>query len=132
MQVKIFKSEWYIGDKMETLEMGRKRNSRVAFFEEPWAVKGKTDITEELLKNDKNGQGLELIRTWDITAVSAIVLLPFGLSLAFAAVWTGVYVAKGTDVQVAVQTAFTVASYIVTAGRYILIPENVSKLMSSL
>jgi hypothetical protein len=82
-------------------------------------VKGQTKITKELLENDERKNGLEFIRTWNIAAISTIVMLPFGFSIAFAAGWIGVYVSKGTDVQVAVQTAFTVSSYIVTAGKSI-------------
>jgi hypothetical protein len=61
-------------------------------------------------------EGLEFVRSWNTISISAIVLLPFVLSLVFGGVWIGVFVKMGTDVQVAVQTAFTVASYIVTAG----------------
>lgn len=61
-------------------------------------------------------EGLEFVRSWNTVAISAIILLPFVLSLVFSGVWIGLFVKIGTDVQVAVQTAFTVASYIVTAG----------------
>lgn len=61
-------------------------------------------------------EGLEFVRSWNTVAIAAIILLPFLLSLVFVGVWIGLFVKMGTDVQVAVQTAFTVASYIVTAG----------------
>jgi hypothetical protein len=62
-------------------------------------------------------EGLEFVRTWDSIGVSVISLVPFGLSLAFAGAWIGVSIQQyGVNAQVATQTAFTVAAYIVTAG----------------
>ena len=87
----------------------------MAFFEDPEKVKGQVSVTQKLLANTEN-EGLEFVRSWNTMAISAIVLLPFVLSLVFGGVWIGLFAKKGTDVQVAVQTAFTVASYIVTAG----------------
>lgn len=72
-------------------------------------------VTQTLIANAE-GEGLEFVRSWNIVAISAIVLLPFVLSLVFSGVWIGVFVKRGTDVQVVVQTAFTGASYIVTTG----------------
>ena len=87
----------------------------MAFFEDPEKVKGQVTVTQKLLANTED-EGLEFVRSWNTVAISAIVLLPFVLSLVFSGVWIGIFVKKGTDVQVAMQTAFTVASYIVTAG----------------
>jgi hypothetical protein len=87
----------------------------VAFFEDPEKVKGQVTVTQKLLANTEN-EGLEFVRSWNTVAISAIVLLPFALSLVFGGVWVGLFVKRGKDVQVAVQSAFTVASYIVTAG----------------
>ena len=87
----------------------------MAFFEDPEKVKGQVTVTQKLLANTED-EGLEFVRSWNTVAISAIVLLPFVLSLVFGGVWIGIFVKKGTDVQVAVQTAFTVASYTVTAG----------------
>ena len=72
-------------------------------------------VTQKLIANAED-EGLEFVRSWNTVAISAIVLFPFVLSLVFGGVWIGIFVRKGTDVQAAVQTAFTVASYIVTAG----------------
>ncbi|KAF7512971.1 hypothetical protein GJ744_011237 [Endocarpon pusillum] len=104
-----------LGSKIESLVLGRSKSSHVAFFEDPEKVKGQVTVTQKLLANTEN-EGLEFVRSWNIVAVSAIVLLPFVLSLIFSGIWIGVSVKKDTDVQVAVQSAFTVASYIVTAG----------------
>jgi hypothetical protein len=62
--------------------------------------------------------GLEFVRAWDRHKLSIIALLPFFFSVAFAAIWIGVSIGTfGVDAQVAVQTAFTVAGFIVTAGK---------------
>lgn len=62
-------------------------------------------------------EGLEFVRALDRSAISVISMMPFLLSLVFAAVWIGVFVGKyHLDTQVVVQTAFTVAAFIVTAG----------------
>lgn len=87
----------------------------MAFFEDPEKIKGQVTVTQKLLASAED-EGLEFVRSWNTVAISAIVLLPFVLSLVFGGVWIGLFVKKGTDLQVAVQTAFTVASYIVTAG----------------
>jgi hypothetical protein len=64
-------------------------------------------------------EGLDFIRAWDRNNAAGIALVPFALSLLFAIVWIWVSVAQcGVDVQVAVQTAFTVAAFIVTAGEF--------------
>lgn len=50
-------------------------------------------------------EGLEFVRSWNTVAISVITLLPFVLSLVFSGVWVGIFVKKGTDLQVAVQTS---------------------------
>lgn len=63
-------------------------------------------------------EGLEFIRAWDRNKVSIIALIPFAVSLLFAIIWIVVSIARyAVDAQVAVQTAFTVAGFIVTAGK---------------
>lgn len=62
---------------------------------------------------------LNLVRTLDPYAMSAVILLPMLLSLAFGIAWSVVAVRHyGVDVSTGVQTAFTVAGYIVTAGEW--------------
>lgn len=54
------------------------------------------------------------------------------LSLLSAAVWIGVSIRQyGADAQVATQTAFTIAGYIVTAGKVRLGRLDLNTLMSS-
>lgn len=73
----------------------------------------------KMLKNiDIGSGGLDFVRAWDRNNAAVIALIPFVLSLLFAVVWIVVSVATyAVDVQVAVQTAFTVAAFIVTAGK---------------
>jgi len=42
--------------------------------------------------------------------------MPFVGSLLFAIIWMAVFISEGRDTQAVVQTAFSVASYLVTAG----------------
>jgi hypothetical protein len=66
----------------------------------------------------RDSHGLEFVRIWDRPKLSIIALLPFVISMAFAITWIAVSIAKfKVDAQVAVQTAFTVAGFIVTAGK---------------
>jgi hypothetical protein len=61
--------------------------------------------------------GLEFVHAWDRHKLSVIASLPFGISMAFAVSWIAISIVKfRVDAQVAVQTAFTVAGFIVTAG----------------
>ena len=90
-------------------------NSHTAIWNDPGQLEGQMTITQSLIANAKD-EGLEFVPSWDTVAISAIALVPFILSLVLGGVWIGVFVKKGTDVQVAVQTAFTMASYVVTAG----------------
>ena len=80
---------------------------------------GSTDKTlSTIVVRSPATEGVEFVRTWDRNAISVISMMPFLLSLVFAALWVGIFVGKyHVDTQVAVQTAFTVAAFIVTAGK---------------
>ena len=70
-----------------------------------------------MAKLHQQESALNLIRTWDAYLISVIVMLPTGLSVLMSVVWSVVAVLKyGVDVQTSTQTAFTIASYMVTAG----------------
>jgi hypothetical protein len=60
--------------------------------------------------------GLEFVRSLNRSAVTGIILTPAAASLLFAIVWISVWIPKGKDAQTVVSTAFTIASYLVTAG----------------
>jgi hypothetical protein len=65
----------------------------------------------------RDTHGLEFVRAWNRHKVSIVALLPFLILMVFAVTWIAVSIGNfGVDAQVAVQTAFTVARFIVTAG----------------
>ena len=76
--------------------------------------------TVKMLKDMNVGSGgLDFIRAWDRNNAAVIALIPFVFSVLFAIAWIAVSVAAyAVDVQVAVQTAFTVAAFVVTAGKF--------------
>jgi len=106
-----------LGSRISMLELGRSGQGHVANFEDPQRIpQGQIFQTEHFLKNH-NREGLEFVRSWDAFDVSIISLTPFMLSLTYAGIWIGVFTSRGVDTQIVVQTAFTVSSYTVTAGR---------------
>lgn len=68
--------------------------------------------------NSTDTEGLEFVKAWDRNVLSIISLFPVAISLGFAAAWIVVSIVRyEVDAQVAVQTAFTVSGFIVTAGK---------------
>lgn len=112
-----------LGGKVKALELGRSGSNNVVNLENPHRLPEEQRHKSADMLEDPTGQGvpaygLEFVRAWDSTAVSVISLMPFVFSLAFVAVWIGVSVGTyEVDAQVATQTAFTVAAFIVTAGK---------------
>ena len=95
----------------------------IFFFKKPERLEG-TRIRDELINSKVMAKlhqqefALNIVRTWDAYRISVIVLLPTGLSVLTSVVWSVVAVLKyGADVQTSTQTAFTIASYMVTAGK---------------
>ena len=108
-----------LGSRLRALELGRNGSSHVANFGDPKKISIEQRFQTEDIATNAEEEGLEFVRTWNIIAISTISLVPFGLSLVFAAVWIAVSVQKhGVNPQVATQTAFTVASYVGTAGKF--------------
>jgi hypothetical protein len=104
---------------VKAYEFGRVGASHVANFEDPSRIAGdqRSQTRAMVLDVDVGTHGIEFIRRWDSAAVSIISLVPFAVSLIFASVWIGVSVGTfQVDAQIAVQTGFTVAGFIVTAG----------------
>ena len=100
----------------------------IFFLKRPEQLQG-TNFREELIQDGvmalPNNQAagrrraLNVLRTWDAYLISITVMLPMAFSLLTSVIWTIVAVlAYGADVQVSVQTAFTVGSYIVTTGEH--------------
>lgn len=106
------------GDFIKTYDLGRDTSSKVVNFLNPDTLDpAQHHQTDDMLANVAS-EGLEFIRAWDRNKVSIIALIPFAVSLLFAIIWIVVSVTRyAVDAQVAVQTAFTVAGFIVTAGK---------------
>ena len=104
------------GKFVETYDLGRKDSAYVAFLFDPSQVIG-DDITSRMMAV-RDTHGLEFVRVWNRPRLCINALVPFVFSVVSAAVWIGVSIGKfKVDAQVAVQTAFTVAGFIVTAGK---------------
>ena len=109
------KDSLVLGSRLGTLRLGRYKGRLVNIFENP-KLGAHTVAVAEIVRTISENSALEFQRTYDVGALSVIVAVPPVASLIFAIVWVRIYARKGVDVQVAVQTAFTVSSYIVTAG----------------
>jgi hypothetical protein len=101
-----------LGMKIETIDLGR----LVSLLETPEKLKGQYDLTERLKATTKN-EGVEFVRFWDSGSISIVAVSPLFASLVFVVVWVVVFVRRGSDLQVTMQTAFTVASFMVTTGK---------------
>lgn len=107
-----------LGERIKSYDLGRDTSSNVVNFLNPDRLDQKQFHQTEDMMSDVTNEGLEFIRAWDRKKVSGIAMVPFALSLVFAIVWIAVSIGRyNVDAQVAVQTAFTVAGFIVTAGK---------------
>lgn len=107
-----------LGDRIEALELGRNGSGHVANLEDTERISERERTQSLKMPDDPGTKGLEFVRAWDSAAVSMMSLTPFVLSLIFCGGWMGVSIGKlQVDAQVATQTAFTVATFIVTAGK---------------
>jgi hypothetical protein len=108
-----------LGERIKSYDLGRNASSNVVNFLEPRRLDPKQYFqTVDMLSNVQT-EGLEFVRAWDKNNASVIALIPFVLSLVFAIIWIAVSIGYyHVDAQVAVQTAFTVAAFIVTAGEF--------------
>ena len=104
------------GKLVDSYDLGCRGASQVALLLYPSQATG-VAITSQMMA-DRDTHGLEFVRAWDRHKLSIIALLPFVVSVVFAVVWIGVSIGTfRVDAQVAMQTAFTVAGFIVTAGK---------------
>ena len=105
-----------LGSRLGTLQLGRYKGRLVNLFENS-ELGAHTDTVAETVRNVSKNSALEFQRTYDVSAISMIVAVPPVASLIFAIAWVRIYAHKGENLQVTVQTAFAVSSYIVTAGK---------------
>lgn len=107
-----------LGERVKSYDLGRNASSNVVNFLNPHRLDPKQYFQTVDMLSDVQTEGLEFVRAWDKNNASIIALIPFVLSLVFAFIWIGVSIGHyRVDAQVAVQTAFTVAAFIVTAGK---------------
>ena len=98
------------------MQLGRYKGRLVNIFEN-LELGTHTATVAETVRSISRNCAREFQRTYDVGAISVVVAVPPVASLIFAIVWVRIYAHKGVDLQTAVQTAFTVSSYIVTAGK---------------
>lgn len=111
------KDSLVLGSRLGTLQLGRYKGRLVNIFENP-ELGAHTVAVAETIRTVPQNSALEFQRTYDVGAISAVVVVPPVASLIFGIVWVRIYAHKGNaDLQAVVAAAFTVSSYIVTAGR---------------
>ena len=111
------KDSLVLGSRLGTLQLGRYRGRLVNIFKNP-NLGARTIAVADTIRDLPKNSALEFQRTYDVGAISAVVAIPPLASLIFGIAWVRVYAHKdNADLQAIVATAFTVSSYIVTAGR---------------
>lgn len=121
------KDSLVLGSRLGTLQLGRYKGRLVNVFENP-KLGAQTVALADKIRTGPENSALEFQRTYDVGTISVVVAVPPLASLIFAIVWVSIHAHKRSDAdfQVIVATAFTVASYIITAGSprdiYILAP----------
>ena len=111
------KDSLVLGSRLGTLQLGRYRGRLVNIFENPKLGAG-TGAVADKIRNLAKNSALEFQQTYDVGTISTIVAIPPLASLIFGIAWVRVYAHKDhADLQAIVAAAFTVSSYIVTAGR---------------
>ena len=124
------KDSLVLGSRLGTLQLARYRGRLVNIFENP-NLGARTVAVADTIRDLPENSALEFQRTYDVGAISAVVAIPPLASLIFGIAWVRVYARKdNADLQAIVATAFTVSSYIVTAGRTQDLPDFHSNLVS--
>ena len=116
------KDSLVLGSRLGTLQLGRYRGRLVNIFENP-NLGAHTVTVANTIRDLPENSALDFRRTYDVGAISVVVAIPPLASLIFGITWVRVYARKDSaDLQAIVATAFTVSSYIVTAGRTLDLP----------
>lgn len=111
------KDSLVLGSRLGTLQLGRYKGRLVNIFENP-ELGAHTTTLAETIRTVSEKSALEFQRTYDVGFISVVVAVPPIASLIFGIVWVRVYARRhDADLQIIVATAFTVSSYIVTAGK---------------
>jgi len=112
------------GERLGTLDLGFYGDAQreVALLKDSSGVEGSNMLNafrpSGLLATEGHHlSALNVVRTYSASRISFLILLPTILSIAVAVAWPVVAVFYyGAEVQASVQTSFTIASYVVTAG----------------
>jgi hypothetical protein len=101
---------------------------QIYYFKDPSDATG-TEIgtrleAEGVMKEaGKQTRALNIVRSWDPYVTTVIILVPVGLSLVVAVLWSVIATLYfKQDAQASTQTGFTIGSYVVTAGTFEPIP----------
>ena len=106
-----------LGNRLQTLQLGRYKGRLVNMFENP-RLGADTHGIAEMIRTMQTNSALEFQRKYDVGVISSVVAVPPLASLIFGIVWVRIYAyQKDVELQLAVSTAFVVATYIVTAGK---------------
>jgi hypothetical protein len=91
----------------------------VASFHSLDLIDGKSTKLADELRNpaeDRMKIGVEFVRKYNRAAIAWVVLTPPLGSLIFAIIWMSIYLRDPGDTQATITAAFTVSTYLVTAG----------------
>ncbi|KFY23906.1 hypothetical protein V491_02360 [Pseudogymnoascus sp. VKM F-3775] len=127
--VKVEDGSGILGERLGTMNLGRKDGTLVARFHDPNLANDdrKLKTEEEKIKSsfetvqgNRVSIGIEFVRQYNRNALVGVVSIPSLASLIFAIIWMGWYLIREHEPilnpQVIVATAFTVSLYLVTAG----------------
>ena len=105
---------------METLQLGRYKGRLVSLFRNPELGKDSSTIANKIQSLPQE-TALEFKQTYNLDVISLVLAAPPIGSAIFAVAWISIFVHKqGVDLQNLLASAFTVASYIVTTGMFVL------------
>jgi hypothetical protein len=118
-----------LGSKIETLDLGR----RLYDYHKPSANLHNVSSQLTRVKGQHTNYGIEFLRKFDRSKFADIIVAPPAASLIFALIWMAIFLNHDGDPQAVMTTAFTVATYLVTTGKFrILYPVACSIIVASI
>jgi hypothetical protein len=102
-----------LGKRCRALNLGRSGNSLTDLLQRHDELENQYVLIQQVLEAASN-QGLEFVYDWGPKRSFILVATPLAFSTAFIIAWIAIQVKRGQDLQVTIQTAFAVATYIVT------------------
>ncbi|KAI1413387.1 hypothetical protein F5Y13DRAFT_29339 [Hypoxylon sp. FL1857] len=118
------------GRPCSTLNLGYHQHQQMGHFTTPERFNGKKDLINQLVQDgvyrpaesNTTPMALNFVSGWNVQVASVIILTPTVISIAVAIIWPMVAVLHFgvIDVQQSVETGASLASYIVTAGGFLI------------